>query len=89
MLTERPPTPQVPSTYQSADLRMRLAIDPSILTAFVIFWAAVVPTPGPNSLVVTHVVLTRGPINVALAIVGNMAGILLLAVAALLGMAVM
>ena len=37
---------------------------------------------------VTHVALTRGPLHVALAIAGNMTGILLLASAALLGMAV-
>ena len=42
------------------------AIDPSVLTAFVILWAAIVPTPGANSLMVTHVALTRGPLHVAL-----------------------
>ena len=67
---------------------MHLAIDTSILTAFVILWAAVVPTPGANSLMVTHVALTRGPPHVALAVAGNVTGIMLLAIAALLGMAV-
>ena len=67
---------------------MRLTIDPSILTVFVILWVAIVPTPGAKSLLVTHVALTRGPMHVALAIAGNMTGILLLASAALLGMAV-
>lgn len=64
------------------------ALDFSILTAFAILWAAIVPTPGANSLMVTHVALTHGPRHVALAIAGNMAGILLLATAALLGMAI-
>ena len=48
------------------DHSVRLAIDPSVLTAFVILWAAIVPTPGANSLMVTHVALTRGPLHVAL-----------------------
>jgi threonine efflux protein len=65
------------------------SIDWTTVTTFALLWAAVVPTPGANSLLVTHVALTRGPSQVALAIAGNMLGILLLGTAALLGMALL
>ena len=48
----------------------------------------IVPTPGANSLMVTHVALTRGWRHVAAAIGGNMVGIVLLGSLALAGMAV-
>ena len=62
-------------------------LDTTILATFALFWLAIVPTPGPNILMVTHVAMTRSPRHVALAIAGNMAGIILLASLALLGWA--
>jgi threonine/homoserine/homoserine lactone efflux protein len=64
-----------------------MPIDTTILATFALFWIAIVPTPGPNILMVTHVAMTRTPRHVALAIAGNMAGIILLASLALLGWA--
>lgn len=65
-----------------------MTIDFTVVAAFSVLWAAIVPTPGANSLMVTHIALTRGPGDIARAISGNMAGILLLAMCALLGMAI-
>ncbi len=64
-----------------------IPVDVTVLTSFALLWAVVVPTPGANSLMVTHVALTRGPRHVAIAIAGNMLGNVLLAAAALLGTA--
>lgn len=64
-------------------------IDFTVVAAFAILWAAIVPTPGANSLMVTHIALTRGPSHIAQAIAGNMAGISLLALCALFGMAIL
>jgi threonine/homoserine/homoserine lactone efflux protein len=64
-----------------------MTLDLSVLATFTLFWLAIVPTPGPNILMVTHVAMTRTPRHVALAIAGNMAGIILLASLALLGWA--
>lgn len=47
----------------------------------------VVPTPGPNVLMVTHVAVTRSPLHVLFAILGNLSGIALLASLALVGWA--
>jgi threonine/homoserine/homoserine lactone efflux protein len=66
---------------------MPATIDLAVLGAFIMLWAVIVPTPGANSLMVTHVALTRSPAHVALAIAGNMLGNVLLASSALLGMA--
>jgi threonine/homoserine/homoserine lactone efflux protein len=65
------------------------SIDWATVGAFALLWAAIVPTPGANSIFVTHVALTHQPRHVALAIVGNLFGILLLGLAALLGMALL
>jgi threonine efflux protein len=62
-------------------------LDTTVLATFTLFWLAIVPTPGPNILMVTHVAMTRTARHVALAIAGNMAGIILLASLALLGWA--
>lgn len=64
-----------------------MPLDLSILSAFTLLWIAVVPTPGPNVLMVMHVAVTRTPAHVALAIAGNMVGIALLAGLALVGWA--
>jgi threonine efflux protein len=68
---------------------MQPAIDVSVLTTFTLLWAAIVPVPGANSLMVTHVALTRGRVALVYAIAGNMLGIMLLALCALLGMAIL
>jgi threonine efflux protein len=60
-------------------------IDTKVWWAFFLLWLVIVPTPGANSLMVTHTALSRPAAHVALAITGNVAGILLLASAALLG----
>jgi threonine/homoserine/homoserine lactone efflux protein len=64
-----------------------MAINFHVLGAFALLWAMVVPTPGANSLMVTHVALTLGRRHVVVAILGNMIGVLLLGIAAVLGMA--
>jgi threonine/homoserine/homoserine lactone efflux protein len=66
---------------------MPFALDLSVLATFTLMWLAVVPTPGPNILMVTHVAITRTPVHVAYAIAGNMAGIAFLASLALIGWA--
>lgn len=68
---------------------MPLHLDLSVLAYFTLFWLAVVPTPGPNVLMVTHVAVTRRPAHVVFAILGNLAGIGLLASLALVGWAAM
>lgn len=62
-------------------------LDLSVLASFTLLWLAVVPTPGPNVLMVTHVAVTRRPAHVVFAILGNLAGIALLASLALVGWA--
>lgn len=66
---------------------MPLQLDLSVLGSFTLLWLAVVPSPGPNVLMVTHVALTRRPAHVVFAILGNLAGIALLASLALVGWA--
>jgi threonine efflux protein len=59
--------------------------DTAVLWSFLLLWLVIVPTPGANSLMVTHTALTRPATHVAFAIIGNVAGILLLATLALAG----
>ena len=66
---------------------MPFTLDLQILATFTLMWMAIVPTPGPNILMVTHVAVTRTPRHVAYAIAGNMVGIALLASLALIGWA--
>ena len=66
---------------------MVMVLDTGVLWTFTLLWLVVVPTPGANSLMVTHVAMTRTPLHVAVAIAGNMVGILVLAGGALLGWA--
>jgi threonine/homoserine/homoserine lactone efflux protein len=61
------------------------AIDTAVLAAFVPLWLVIVPTPGANSLMITHTALTRPAAHVAFALLGNVCGVLLLAGLALLG----
>lgn len=66
---------------------MHLSLDLPVLVSFTLLWLAIVPTPGANALMVTHVAMTRTGRHVVLALLGNMAGIALLASLALLGWA--
>jgi threonine/homoserine/homoserine lactone efflux protein len=59
----------------------------TVLMQFLLLWLVIVPTPGANSLMVTHQALTRPAGHVALAIIGNVVGVLLLATSAMLGWA--
>lgn len=61
-------------------------IDLDVVVTFVLLWAVVMPTPGANSVMVTHVALQRGRRHMMLAVLGNMVGVLVLGSAALLGM---
>lgn len=65
------------------------AIDTSVLLAFTLLWAVIVPTPGANSLMVAHIALSRGRRHMLAAVGGNMIGIALLGGTALLGLALM
>jgi threonine efflux protein len=62
-------------------------LDTTVLSTFLLLWLVIVPTPGANSLMVTHLALARPPAHVAFAILGNVAGVLLLGTCALLGWA--
>jgi len=65
------------------------SVDTSIVWSFLALWLVVVPTPGANSLMVTHVALTSSRRNVLLAISGNMLGIGFWPLCAALGLAVL
>ena len=64
-----------------------MSIDWTVLANFALLWLVIVPTPGANSLMVTHIALNESPLHVALAIAGNMIAITIIAGAALLGWA--
>lgn len=64
-----------------------MSLDLQVLSAFTLLWLAIVPTPGPNALLVTHVAVTRTPAHLAYAIAGNVTGIAVLAALALVGWA--
>lgn len=68
---------------------MDLSLEAGVLWRFALLWAVVVPTPGPNQLMVTHVALTAGPRAIGLAIAGNLAGVALWCLCALFGLAVL
>lgn len=68
---------------------MEPALDFRILSAFTMLWLVVVPTPGPNVMMITHVALTHSPRQVAAALVGNIAGVGFLALSALFGLVVL
>ena len=75
------------TALQPYDPAMSFVPDLQVLSAFTLLWVAIVPTPGPNVLMVTHVAVTRTPAHIAYAIAGNIAGIGLLASLALIGWA--
>ena len=65
-----------------------LTLDYRVLTAFTLLWLVVVPTPGANQLMLSQLALTRPRHEVAIALAGNLLGVALWAVAALLGLSV-
>jgi threonine efflux protein len=66
-----------------------LQLDWGLLTAFSLLWLAIVPTPGPNSLLIVHLALTKGWRDVAVALAGNLIAIANYALATLLGLALL
>ena len=64
-------------------------LDYSVLGAFTLLWLAIVPTPGPNTLLIVHLALTAGWRDVAAALVGNLLAIAFYALATLLGLALL
>jgi threonine efflux protein len=63
--------------------------DTSILAAFTLLWLAIVPTPGPNSLLIMRLALTARWQDVAIALGGNLLAIAFYALATLLGLSVL
>src|SRR5206468_3332538 len=66
-----------------------LQLDYSVLGAFALLWLAIVPTPGPNSLLIVHLALTAGWRDVAVALLGNLLAIAFYAIATLVGLALL
>jgi threonine/homoserine/homoserine lactone efflux protein len=66
-----------------------LHLDYVLLGAFALLWLAIVPTPGPNSLLIVHLALTAGWRDVGLALAGNLLAIATYALATLLGLALL
>jgi threonine efflux protein len=67
----------------------RLHLDYALLGAFALLWLAIVPTPGPNSLLIVHLALTAGWRDVGLALAGNLLAIAAYALATLFGLALL
>jgi threonine/homoserine/homoserine lactone efflux protein len=59
------------------------------LEAFALLWLAIVPTPGPNTLLILHLALTASWRDIALALLGNLLAIALYALATLLGISLL
>lgn len=66
-----------------------MQIDYGVLGAFTLLWLAIVPTPGPNSLLIVHLALTASWRDVAAALIGNLLGISIYALGTLLGLALL
>ena len=66
-----------------------MQVDYAVLGAFALLWLAIVPTPGPNTLLIVHLALTAGWRDVAAALAGNLLAIAFYALATLLGLALM
>ena len=66
-----------------------MQIDYAVLGAFTLLWLAIVPTPGPNSLLIVHLALTASWRDVALALSGNLIGITIYALGTMLGLALL
>jgi threonine efflux protein len=66
-----------------------LQLDYPLLAAFTLLWLAIVPTPGPNSLLIVHLALTARWRDVAVALAGNLLAIAGYALATLFGLALL
>jgi threonine/homoserine/homoserine lactone efflux protein len=64
-------------------------LDYGVLGAFTVLWLAIVPTPGPNSLLIVHLALTGRWPDVGAALAGNLLAIAFYAFATLLGLALL
>lgn len=64
-----------------------MQVDYGVLAAFALLWLAIVPTPGPNTLLIVHLAVTARWHDVAAALVGNLLAITVYALATLLGLA--
>jgi threonine/homoserine/homoserine lactone efflux protein len=66
-----------------------LHIDYAVLGGFTLLWLAIVPTPGPNSLLIVHLALTAPWRDVAIALAGNLFGVTIYALGTLFGLALL
>ena len=66
-----------------------MQLDWSALLSFALLWIAIVPTPGPNTLLILHLALTADWRDVALALFGNLLAIAFYALSTLLGVALL
>lgn len=66
-----------------------MQLDYILLGTFALLWLAIVPTPGPNSLLIVQLALTAGWRDVAAALAGNLIAIAGYALATLLGLALL
>jgi len=66
-----------------------LHIDYAVLGGFTLLWLAIVPTPGPNSLLIVQLALTAPWRDVAIALAGNLFGVTIYALGTLFGLALL
>ena len=66
-----------------------MQIDYAVLGAFTLLWLAIVPTPGPNTLLIVQLALTATWRHVGWALAGNLLGILAYALCTLFGLALL
>jgi threonine/homoserine/homoserine lactone efflux protein len=66
-----------------------LHIDYAVLAGFTLLWLAIVPTPGPNSLLIVHLALTAPWRDVAIALAGNLFGVSIYALGTMFGLALL
>ena len=64
-------------------------IDYAVLGGFTLLWLAIVPTPGPNSLLIVHLAVTAPWRAVAIALAGNLFGVTIYALGTLFGLALL
>ena len=66
-----------------------MPLDWPLLEVFALLWLAIVPTPGPNTLLILHLAVTATWRDVALALIGNLLAIAFYALATLLGISLL
>ena len=64
-----------------------VSLNGSVLVTLTLMWLVIVPTPGANSLMITHLAVTRPARDIAFALAGNLVGVAALALLALFGWA--